>query len=95
MQRDGEQEREIEKMNFIFTAHAKRRMAERSISSKMVYEALRNPAKVLYDDDNKILFKKLYKSKRFNRLLLVVAEEERNRFKIITVIDTSKIKKYL
>ncbi|OGF73725.1 hypothetical protein A2W57_03660 [Candidatus Giovannonibacteria bacterium RIFCSPHIGHO2_02_43_16] len=70
-------------------------MAERSISTSAIVDALRNPTRVLYDVDNRLLFKKLYKNKDKERLLLIVAEMEKEIFKVITVIDTSKVKKYL
>ncbi|KKT78713.1 hypothetical protein A2W48_02865 [Candidatus Giovannonibacteria bacterium RIFCSPHIGHO2_12_44_12] len=82
-------------MKIVFTRHAKERMAERSISTSAIVDALRNPTRVLYDVDNRLLFKKLYKNKDKERLLLIVAEMEKEIFKVITVIDTSKVKKYL
>ncbi len=46
-------------------------------------------------DFEKILIKKLYKNKSQHKLLILVAEIVDNQYKIITIIETSKIKKYL
>lgn len=71
-------------------------MRERAISEKLVYEAIANPTKVLYDDKGRVLIKKLYKTnKDQNKLLLIAAELKDDSLEIITIIETSKIKKYL
>ncbi len=82
-------------MKYIIKPHARGRMKERSISEKLVADAIANPTKVLYDDRGRVLFKKLYKNKGVNRLLLVAGEPKKDILEIITVIETSKIKKYL
>lgn len=82
-------------MKYILTSHAKSRMAERRITEMVLIEALRNPTRLLYDENNRILVKKLYKKGSKRRLLLIVAENVGDTLKIITVIDTSKVKKYL
>lgn len=82
-------------MRYIFIAHAKQRMKERSISERLVEQALDSPTKILYDNKGRLLIKKLYKKKGQDRLLLIVAEPKDDLLDIITVIDTSKIKKYL
>ena len=82
-------------MEYFLSAHARRRMAERLIPESLVEEALANPTKVGYDDKGRILVKKLYTLLGKKRLLLIAAEPKGNKLKIITVIDTSKIKKYL
>ncbi len=70
-------------------------MKERSISESLVNDAIANPTKVLYDNDGRVLFKKLYKKREVERLLLIAAEPKKDVLEIVTVIDTSKIKKYL
>ncbi|OGF63969.1 hypothetical protein A2661_02305 [Candidatus Giovannonibacteria bacterium RIFCSPHIGHO2_01_FULL_45_24] len=80
-------------MDYELTRHAKERMAERRISEKLLESAILHPNKVLYDEKDKIMFKKLYAGDK--RLLIVVAERVKNRLKIITIIDTSQVKKYL
>ena len=82
-------------MKYIIKPHAKGRMKERSIPEKIVANAVANPTKMLYDDDGRILFKKLYKKRDVERLLLVAGEYKKDILEIITVIETSKIKKYL
>lgn len=82
-------------MKYVITSHAKQRMVERSISVAAVENALQNPTKVLYDDVGRLLIKKLYRKGDKTRLLLVAGEKMGDKFKIITVIETSKVKKYL
>ncbi len=79
------------------TEHAKKRLKERKIPQKFFKEALENPTKIQRDSKNKnsILFKKLYMKGNSRRLLLIVGEIEKEELKIITIIDTSKISKYL
>jgi len=81
--------------DFVIKPHARKRMRERSIPEKLIKESLQNPTKILYDDKNRLLIKKLYKKHRKERLLLIVGEIINNKLEIITVIDTSKIQKYL
>lgn len=80
-------------MDYELTRHAKERMAERRISEKLLENAMRYPSKVLYDENGKIMFKKLYAGNK--RLLIIVAERAKNQLKVITIIDTSKPEKYL
>ncbi|OGF70479.1 hypothetical protein A3B05_00140 [Candidatus Giovannonibacteria bacterium RIFCSPLOWO2_01_FULL_43_160] len=82
-------------MSYELTKHARERMEERTISKELIEEALRNPTKVWYDEDGRILIKKLYKKKDKERLLLIIGEKANGKLKIITIIETSKIKKYL
>lgn len=70
-------------------------MAERLIPDKLIAGTLRNPTKVLYDSKGRLLFKKLYQKKGQTRLLLIVGIKTDDNLRIITVIDTSKIRKYL
>lgn len=83
-------------MKFEFSPHAQKRMRERSISKKLIIDALEFPTKISSDRRGRQLIKKLYTDKkRVRRLLLVVVEITKGIVKIITVIDTSKISKYL
>ncbi|MBU4298647.1 DUF4258 domain-containing protein [Patescibacteria group bacterium] len=81
--------------DYIIKPHAQKRMTERSIPEKLIKESLRNPTKILYDTQNRLLIKKLYKKHGKERLLLIVGEMINNKLEIITVIDTSKVQKYL
>jgi len=47
-------------LDYTLTSHTKKRMAERSISKKLIKDALQNPTKVLYDNKGRLLIKKLY-----------------------------------
>lgn len=84
-------------MDFVLTEHAKKRLKERGISEKVVKEAIQNPTKIQRDSKNRnrTLFKKVYTNKNKKRLFLIIGEIEKEKLKIITVIDTSKVEKYL
>ncbi len=82
-------------MDYTFTEHARKRIKERSISEARIREALENPSKILSDDDGRLLIKKVYKKKGKERLLLIVVTKYQGNLNIITVIETSKVKKYL
>lgn len=82
-------------MDYYLTEHAKSRMIERAISSQLLAKALQNPTEIMYDNDGRLLYKYIYTKASAKRLLIAVVVPEANRIKIITVIDTSKIRKYL
>ena len=82
-------------MRYILKPHAKERMKERKIPEHIVKTALDNPDKIGYDARGRLLIKKVYRKNGKERLLLAVGEFAENVLEIITVIDTSKIKKYL
>lgn len=74
-------------------------MKERSISKNDIEQACRFPDKVEYSSisKNRFLVKKVYFNSLLKKdhLLMVVCEQEKHSLSIITVIDTSKISKYL
>ena len=71
-------------------------MRERSISKRLIIDALEFPTRISSNRQGRQLVKKLYTDKKkTRRLLLVVVEITDNIVKIITVIDTSKVGKYL
>lgn len=82
-------------MKILIKPHARKRMRERLISKKLINSAIASPTKVLYDENGRILFKKLYKNKGIDRLVLIAGERKNTVLEIITVIEISKIKKYL
>jgi hypothetical protein len=82
-------------MEYFLTAHAKQRISERVLSIQIIEDALRNPSKVSYNGSGKMLIKKLYRRKGTARLLLIIGEFMGDKLKVITVIDTSKVRKYL
>ena len=70
-------------------------MLERSIREDQIKAALAEPTKVGYDGRGHIVIKKLYKRFGRQRLLLLTGEEIKDSFKIITIIETSKVHRYL
>ena len=82
-------------MDYYLTKHAKLRMAERGISNQLLDKALHNPTEILYDNNGRELYKYIYTKGSKKRLLIIAVASEKNKLKIITVIDTSKIRKYL
>lgn len=84
----------MSRLDYVLTKHAKERMKERLIQRADIEQALLKPDKMLYNENNQLLFKKIYGKKK-NRLLIIVGERNANTLKIITIIDTTNIKKYL
>ena len=70
-------------------------MRERAISEKQISEALQAPTKTERDTNHRILVKKVYEKGGKKRLLLLPMELERDGWCIVTVIDTTKVNKYL
>ena len=60
-----------------------------------IIHAIANPTRIGYDQKGRMLIKKLYRKNGKARLLLIVGEEKDDILEIITIIDTSKVKKYL
>lgn len=82
-------------MKYVIKPHAKKRMKERAISDSVLQDALEYPTKIGYDANGRMMFKKVYRKAGEDRLLLIIGENKGEIFEIITVIDTSKVKKYL
>lgn len=85
-------------MNIRFLNHALLRMAERNISRALIEQVIEQPDKIerSVKDTRRLLFKKKYIHDSVGeRLLIVVAEESGNIVVVVTIIDTSKIQKYL
>ena len=82
-------------MKYIIKPHAEKRARERLISEAAIADALENPTKAGYDAKGRLLIKKLYQRGGKERLLLLVGEIVENTLEIITIVDTSKVKKYL
>lgn len=82
-------------MQYTIKPHARKRMRERSIPESTIKDAFDNPTKIGYDPKGRMLIKKLYRKNGKDRLLLVVCEKIADILEIITIIDTSKVKKYL
>jgi hypothetical protein len=78
-------------MKIIFSQHARNRMVERNISETEVIEAINFPDKAGNQDDKNFAMKI-----RDNKQLLITYYIDKSGItKIITVITTSKISKYL
>lgn len=82
-------------MKLIIGVHAQIRMTERNISLKEIKLALKSPTKIEYDENNKLTVKKVTVKNGEIKLLLIVGAIQNNALKLITVIETSKVKKYL
>lgn len=82
-------------MKYTISPHARVRMKERGITEKDVENALQFPTKTLYNEKQRILFKKLYQKDKKEKLLLVAGQWRGKTLRVITVIETSKVKKYL
>ena len=82
-------------MRYRLTPHAEKRMRERAISLNVVRDCLQNPDKVSYDEKGRYLLKKRYDKSGKQRLLMIAVERKGGVQEVITVIDTSKVKKYL
>ena len=71
-------------------------MRERNISRRLIEESLDDPTDIGTDGEGKVLIKKRYQRLGKVRLLLIVGEfMQGDIFKVITIIETSKIDKYL
>lgn len=82
-------------MEYVLSEHARKRLNERKIPQSVLQGALDRPTKTVYDNHGRMMIKKLYARHGKPRLLLIAGEMIGNKFKIITIIDTSKIRKYL
>lgn len=82
-------------MKYVLTAHARQRMKERNIFNAQIEEALFKPTKIEKNNQGQFLIRKVYEQRGCIRLLLLVVRKENDTWKIITVIDTSKVQKYL
>lgn len=79
-------------MSLIFSKHAMGRIVEREISLREIANCYAIPDKII-DEENEIVFMKLDKIDQ--KLLIFVCAKEGQNHKIITVIKTGKVKKYL
>lgn len=86
-------------MQIRFTKHALERMGERGITKDQVEQAIEFPDKIGRSVLNPARFvvKKIYFNIHLakNHLLMVIYEEKDNEVYVITIVDTSKMNKYL
>jgi uncharacterized DUF497 family protein len=77
--------------DFIFTLHAKLRMKERNISLSEVKRVVKNPMKLAIKDEGYMAIG----LRNNGHAILVYYVSESDNIKVITVITTSKVSKYL
>jgi len=82
-------------MDYVLSDHAQLRMIRRKISKQLIADALEHPTKMSYDVRGRVLIVHRYQRGNKIRLLLVAGVYQNTTFRVITVIDTSKVKKYL
>ncbi len=82
-------------MEYFLTRHAKDKLTERTISLAVLEAALEMPTEIRENGKGKWLLLKLYRRLGKKRLLKVVVSKDGSKLKVITVIETSKVKKYL
>jgi translation initiation factor 1 (eIF-1/SUI1) len=78
-------------MNLAFSSHALKRMKERGVTRREVKGALDSPEKHVRKNGEKAALKR----RANGHLLIVIFTGTRRSRKVITVIDTSKVSKYL
>ena len=78
-------------MKIVFSSHAAQRMQERSVSEEEIAVVIASPEKIGRQGESYIVMKK----RENGHLLIVIYRELLDVIKIITVIDTSKVHKYL
>ena len=77
-------------MRIILTNHARLRAAERGITFEEIVSAILDPDDSQIQDNGIFCFKKSWKE----NILLVYSKDEKWDWVVITVLRTSKIKKY-
>ena len=86
-------------MKIKFSSHSLKRIKEREITKEDIVKAIKFPDKIETSKaaKNRFLVKKVYYNQGLKRdhLLMLICEKERDVLEIVTVIDTSKISKYL
>lgn len=86
-------------MKVKFSEHALKRMHERGIKQSDVEKFLVFPDKIEVSsiDKSRFLFKKVYYHKKYKKdhILMMICEKENGAIRVITIIDTSKISKYI
>lgn len=79
-------------MELKFTYHATQQIEERKISLLDIHNCIKNPTRVDYKNDQ-FLFKKLIKNNQ--HLLILPCRIENDECTIITVYESSQLKRYL
>lgn len=79
-------------MRIVLSNHALLRAQQRGVSFEQIIDCISNPDQVSDEPDGKKCFKKIQLDKM---LMLCYTVDEDESIRVITVILTSKIKKYL
>ena len=86
-------------MRIKFSSHSLKRIKEREIAKEDIVNAIKFPDKIETSKiaKNRFLVKKVYYHRKFRKdhLLMLICEKENDILEIVTIIDTSKISKYL
>lgn len=80
-------------MELLFTYHTIKRMNERKISFSEIYDCISYPMKIERRTNGEFRYTKMRSDGR--HLLISVCVIKQNKCKIVTVIDSSKTRKYL
>ncbi|WP_341226095.1 DUF4258 domain-containing protein [uncultured Arcticibacterium sp.] len=80
-------------MRIILSNHARIRAQMRNISFEEIVECILNPDKITLEEDSKVCYKKLTNENK--KLLITYTSDSEGVIKVITVIKTSKVNKYL
>ena len=78
-------------MRIILTNHARMRAQERWITINEIFSTIESPDKIEEQEENIICFKKFWNQ----YLTLVYAKDSEWSWIVITVLKTSKLRKYL
>jgi|SRR3989344_1704604 len=85
-------------MKIEFTAHALRRMRERNLNRRQVKEFIGKPDSVEISKkaSSRFLIKKRYHHRKLGKdhLLMAICERAGDTLVVVTIIDTSQVKKY-
>ncbi len=86
-------------MRIILTDHARQRAEERWITVREIESVIKFPDRIARDRRNPelVLFKKVYYHKKLKKrhLLILICDLGADLIRVITIIDTSKVTKYL
>lgn len=78
-------------MQIIFTKHAKEQMLKRGITESDVQKCIKFPDYVDYNENQIVIFKSL----KTPYVYVVIASQNKDSIRVITIYKSSKITKYL
>lgn len=80
-------------MRIELSNHARMRAQSRGVSFQEIVDCISSPDGISQQEDGKICYKKLQNQNRY--LLLCYTVDESGTIVVVTVIKTSKVRKYL